>query len=324
MTEHRRIIHWSLMASAAACVSACGGGGFSTNSTPLRPPPLTPPPAPSVPPLPPGPIGLTTTSGVVTEAATVETPVTTPRVISTGDDLVSISYSAADQSYTVSLPDYAPGKLTDSKGNGTYDGTGWTHLYETFSRVSNNPQTDANHISVSLDWPVSSQFTYTNFGSWNGRESTGTDTIVRVGVFAYGIPTAPGDVPLVGTASYAGDVSGTPDPNYGYSNLLGHVGMNFDFASGTLGGQLDLVVVVDYYNDFRIPTMPFHETVFAKGSTTFSGNFDTAGLSSNTHFSGRFTGPNAAELMANFGGTILIPQNNQSVDIAGVWIAAKH
>jgi hypothetical protein len=69
--------------------------------------------------------------------------------------------------------------------------------------------------------------------------------------------------------------------------------------------------------------MPFHETVFAKGSTTFSGNFDTVGLSTNTHFNGQFTGPNAAELMANFSGRLTIPQTGVATDIVGVWIAAK-
>jgi hypothetical protein len=331
MTEHRRIIRWTLMASTAACLAACGGGGFSTSPMPTPPPTPTPTPTPTPvnPPLPPGPIGLTTTSGFAVEAATVETVYppagapTQPPVVSTGDDLVSISYSEADQSYTVALPDYTPGKLTDSKGNGSYDGTGWTHLYGTFNRVSNNPQTDDNHVGVSLDWPASSQFTYTNFGSWTGDEMSGADTIRRAGVFAYGIPTAPGDVPLVGSASYVGQIRGTPVYFGGYERVYGQVGMDFDFASGTMGGQLDLVYG-DYYADFAIPTMPFHETVFAKGSTTFSGNFDTAGVSSDTHFSGRFTGPNAAELMANFGGTLLIPQTKQTVDIVGVWIAAKH
>jgi hypothetical protein len=176
-------------------------------------------------------------------------------------------------------------------------------------------------VNVTLEWPASSQFTYTNFGAWFGHQNTGSQTINRIGMFAYGVPTAPGDIPLVGTASYAGELRGASS-QWGWQNLSGTVAMDFDFASGSLGGKMDMIYE-DYYSLYAIPTMPFHETVFAKGSTTFSGNFDTVGLSTNTHFNGQFTGPNAAELMANFSGRLTIPQTGVATDIAGVWIAAK-
>jgi hypothetical protein len=45
--------------------------------------------------------------------------------------------------------------------------------------------------------------------------------------------------------------------------------------------------------------MDFVETVFSKGSTAFSGKFDTSLTGANA-FSGMFTGPQANELIGNF------------------------
>ena len=147
-------------------------------------------------------------------------------------------------------------------------------------------------------------------------------TTLRIGTFAYGIPTAAGDIPLVGTASYQGEVSGHLADAYN-TFLGGSVNLNFDFAAGTLGGDIDLYTYDFYYDSFDIPRLTFSETLFAAGSQTFSGKFDQAGVSRGTSFQGQFTGPGAVELLSSFKGEVMEPGTDTWHPMGGVWIARK-
>ncbi len=114
------------------------------------------------------------------------------------------------------------------------------------------------------------------------------------GGFAFGVATPAGAVPTVGTASYGAELTG----HAGEWQLYGTALFQFDFGAGTLSGYMD----PETNGAFGSPDLPrytFTDTVFSRGSTTFSGSFDFKGPASSS-FEGRFTGPNAEELMASF------------------------
>ncbi|MGI8705142.1 MAG: hypothetical protein ACR2JJ_05020 [Sphingomicrobium sp.] len=134
---------------------------------------------------------------------------------------------------------------------------------------------------------VSNQpLTYTSWGSIGGQ------------TIAYGIPTAQGAVPTIGSASYAAEIHGTAKaPGYEYG-IYGSALFQFNFGAGTLSGYMDPIL----NGPMGGPTLPrytFTQTVYSPGSTTFSGSFDFSGPTSSS-FQGQFTGPAAQELMAKF------------------------
>ena len=339
----RRFHHstrWPLAVSAAALLSACGGGGGSgLNSIPTPVPSPTPAPtqtptpasAPIAPPIPAGPIGLTSAGVFATEVAgsvitadpKTGVPVA-PGVLSGGADLVAISYDPADQRYTVTIPTFEPGQLIHPSGNGSFQSgaTVWQSLYSTFNEVTKNGSSELQNVHVTLDWPASSPYSYTNFGSWDSSTDVepGRAT-VRYGVFTYGVPTPAGAVPVTGSASFEGQIRGVSQ-NTAFQNVYGSVSMNFDFAAGLLNGVLR-PTYSDGWDDWAFAPAAFRETVYASGGTSFSGKFDTAVASADARFAGQFTGPGASELMANFQGTFLLPEFQRSLTISGVWIAAK-
>src|SRR3546814_12267903 len=57
---------------------------------------------------------------------------------------------------------------------------------------------------ITLDWPGTSKYSYTSFGSWSGSLPMGHNN----GVVAYGIPTSAPDMPVTGSASYNGEIRG--------------------------------------------------------------------------------------------------------------------
>jgi hypothetical protein len=114
------------------------------------------------------------------------------------------------------------------------------------------------------------------------------------GGFAFGAATPAGAVPTVGTASYDAELTG----HAGDWQIYGTALFQFDFGAGTLSGYMD----PETNGAFGSPDLPrytFTDTVFSRGSTTFSGSFDFKGPTPSS-FEGRFTGPNAEELMASF------------------------
>jgi hypothetical protein len=113
---------------------------------------------------------------------------------------VQFSYDLAHNDYLITLPGFQQGKF----GSPAYNGSAGQVATESTSQVlelsSGNPL-----AFVTLPVPGSSfsPYTYTSFGAWSGQTgTTSTGQIVRSeGIFAYGIPTAPGDVPISGSAS---------------------------------------------------------------------------------------------------------------------------
>jgi hypothetical protein len=151
----------------------------------------------------------------------------------------------------------------------------------------------------------------------------------QTGQFAFGLPTAVGDVPKTGSASYDAKVWGqgsTPALQGGqYYEVTGTARLNFDFAAGALNGYMQ-TSLTGPTGSFDAPRYDFAQTVYSAGSTTFSGNFLVPGSSADSHFSGQFNGPQAAELMADWRAPFADPTAPSGAlwgTMSGVWIGKR-
>jgi len=223
---------------------------------------------------------------------------------------VQFSYDSATNTYQISLPGFQPGNLV----NTGYNGSAGQVATSSISQVAVGSSTTIQPVSVTLPVPGSSfsPYTYTSFGGWGADD-----------IFAYGIPTAQGDVPVTGSASYSAEIQAisTLVPDFGVG---GSVNLLFDFAGGKLSGSMHPEIVDGFDGIFvDFGQFAFTQTVYATGSTTFSGSFIVPGLpGANSWFNGNFTGPQAAELMARFQTPVLL--NGQQGSLSGVWVGRKN
>lgn len=285
---------------AALMLAGCGGGGGDSKVASIPPPPVSPGVTPSSPPpLPSGPIGLTG-GPFTTYSSSFE-----GKVATTAKDAVQISYSPATNVYTISAPGLQSGNLVNTTipiGGGTIapGGASWQSIGYTYSDVTAGNSSAVQTGSVRLDWASAplktSDLTYTSFGSWGGQGKSG--------LFVYGIPTSPGDVPVTGMATYDAKVTGFAD---GAFQVFGTMDLNFDFARGTLSGSMTTNQLGLSGSSLPLGTYTFRDTLFLPGSTTFSGSFNVPGTTAASSFSGSFTGPRAAELMGNWTAPYLTP-----------------
>jgi len=292
----RNIATSSLGLMLVLALAACGGGsgaGEQLNSAPPPPPAPapspTPAPAATTTPLPPGPIGLQSERPFATVSAFTDGWGT----VSTQTDVLKITYSPEDARYTVTVP---------------------TSL------------ADVQPGAVTLDSPSSSPFTYTSFGSWYRALPMGEIK----GVFAYGIPTTAAEVPRTGSATYAGAIRGvtngdSANTTAGIGPILavsGSVLLSFDFEAATLTGHMS-PVIAPVSGAVSLGTYEFRDTSYSTGNTSFSGAFLVPGSSAASSFFGSFTGPQAAELMANWQAPFRNPTTGGWETMMGVWIARK-
>lgn len=292
-----------LLVTVALTVAACGGGGGGSSgfvgSTP-------PPPPPPTAPIPPEHIGLVSSAPFAVQAASDQSLVD-----------VQFSYNASNNSYQISLPGFQPGSLA----NIGYNGSAGQIATSTTSQVTEGSSNTLQPVFVFLPVPGSSfsPYTYTSFGSWDQATGVGNAS----GNFAYGIPTAVGDVPVTGSASYTAEIRASSDLVSDYM-VGGSASLQFNFAAGTLSGSMH-PEIVDGFNGVFVDfgQFDFTQTVYSTGSTTFSGKFIVPGLpGADSSFNGNFTGPNAAELMARFVTDARL--NGHEGTLSGVWVGKKN
>lgn len=313
-----------LLASAGAfALSACGGGGGGGMSF-IPSPPVTPTPTPTPTPVPaavqvtilPHPtVGDFVTAGVWTNFAWAEASEATRFTAIQGVDSnqVHVRYTS-NGTYEVQLPGDSFGELSHSA-------------------TISNPAPDDPFLTLSPAWRGTltiqyphSGYSYSALATW-ARGDNDFGFTEDLGVVAFGVPTPAGGVPVSGTASYTGLVSGlsdakTFDPVSSTWLLLpagGTVGLNFDFASGSLSGQMALSINGGM-NPISVGNFNFAQTIFSPGSTNYSGKFDTS-LAGFNFFNGSFTGPHAEETIGNWAVPFTLDgQNHQAI---GAWIAKK-
>ena len=316
----RRTIFADLLLTCLACsLAACGGGGGGGGGGNFA---STPPPPTGV--LPPPHIGLVSSAPFAALAMehTYSTDATGNQTLLSGPSPADLqfSYDSATGAYQIALPGFQAGRLA----NTAYNGSVGQVATSTTSHVTAGSSNALQPVVVMLPVPGSqfSPYTYTSFGDWG--ETPAGDTIRSAGSFTYGIPTAAGDVPITGSASYGAEIRATMNPGTDSAYWVGgSANLLFDFAAGTLSGSMH-PEISDGFNgvfvDFGIYN--FTQTVYSTGSTSFSGKFIVPGLpGADSFFDGMFTGPNASELMARFQAPFSV--GGQQGVISGGWIATK-
>ncbi len=129
-------------------------------------------------------------------------------------------------------------------------------------------------------------------------------------------------MPITGSASFDGAIRGYTDRSMGVLDVGGTVMLNFDFGAGKLSGVMRPEAYFGW-DPTPLGNYVFRDTVYAKGSTIFSGAFDVPGSTSPSSFRGNFTGPNANELMAQWQAPFVKPGSTESGQMVGVWIARQ-
>ena len=315
-----------LVGVMAVSLAACGGGG-GVNSTPFVPePPAPPPPETGSSVLPPEHLGLVSSQpfaalGVGDQYSGGDISARSNVTNAAAGD-VQFSYDAASNTYQIALPDFRPGTLA----NIAYNGTVGQVATSSFSQVTDGESSTLQPVHVFLPAPKAGDtYTYTSFGYWQGDLGTAQngDDLHSEGYFAYGIPTAAGDMPVTGTASYAATITGM-DSGAGLSYpIQGDAQLAFDFGAGSLSGWMH-PQIIDSFDGFFVDygRYDFTQTVYSPGSTTFSGRFVVPNLpDADSFFDGQFTGPGAQELMARFAAPYML--NGQSGTISGIWLGRR-
>ena len=323
-------------ATAALSLMACGGGGGGGGQRPKFTPTPTPPPTPPPPPIP------------GTAPVKIFNDPKPGNYASVG---VSISASGGNlDTFPNADASFGPVSAADSEqahirytADGHYEiqmpGTAWDRLVH-YGGLG-NPTSDNNYFQpqsvpmnqgylITANAAKSGGYSYSEIGTW------GSTTAGRSGSIAFGVPTPAGGVPVTGSATFEGLVQGTADvvqADYLYGGFVpisvdGTVSLNFNFASGTLSGEMSLFTP-DGMNPLRLGTFTFTDTVYSVGSTSYSGRFATSAAGDN-FFLGRFTGPNATETIGAWAvpfvfqtGSDTIRATGQTHQAFGAWIARR-
>ena len=327
----------------ATALSACGGAndGVSSISQPAAQaptPPPPPPPAPLTPPPPP-----TGANGLVSDEPFAVLGISqnytrnaNGGIESEGASKVPVQfrYIASDNAYEMSLPAFETGRLKTLGYNGSYtSSTEWRSVNSTYNALSLGNTAAEQNIRITLMRPAGPlnpdvKLTHTSWGFWETGTGGPLAASGAQGKFVYGIPTAPGDVPLTGTATYNARVIGSTTEAYSgstdfYTDYIdGSARLVFDFAAGSLSGSMK-TVMCPWDCDTDLGTYDFTETVYATGSRTFSGKFLVPGSTADSFFEGQLNGPKAAELMARWKAPYLNPQTKVWGTMLGIWVGKK-
>lgn len=281
------------MVLTAFALAACGGGGgIDVASTP--PPPPAPPPAPPPPPIIPA---ATTTQQFAVVGVSRSDPDPAPQF--GASEQLQVRYVQSSNSYEVQLPHSQTWAGISDEGPA---GSPW--LSESF-------RGDTAALSLgSEDYQYSQVFAWTDLHGLHGYE-------------AIGMATPAAEVPVTGSASYSGQILGSsPEDHTDFGvTITGSINLSFDFGLGNLSGSINPILEQTLVA-YPLDAVSFRDTVYSKGSTTFSGKFDTnlAGLNS---FSGLFTGPNAQELIGNFALPYRSPLDGHIYQADGAFVGAR-
>jgi hypothetical protein len=314
MAPHQGLRTASTIAMAIA-LTACGGGGGGSGLV------LTPPPVPAPPPPPPPPpsIGLTqqrdfATIGIADSFTTGSNGTVQGNLVPDLTGTVEFRYLASEQAYEVVLPGLAPGRLETTNSSGNFSGN--------IVRDGNRPGTQ--QAALDLFRPGSQNtmlaLTYTSFGIWGSGHPNDPGPHTG-GFFAYGVPTAAGDVPAAGTGTYTALVEGIAMD--GGVGIGGHAQLVFDFGAGTLTGHMQPSYDT-WEESFDLGRYDFTQTVYSTGGRNFSGRFAVPGSTADSFFEGQFTGPQAAELMARWQAPFKNPYTQQWSTMLGIWVGKKN
>ncbi|WP_338240885.1 hypothetical protein [Aurantiacibacter hainanensis] len=223
---------------------------------------------------------------------------------------MSFRYLGEGQGYRIELPGSRSGSL-----NFTYETNGSDRYTIT---DEGGALLDAVVFLRAQDGSV--RYTYTDLAFWIAGANDPRKT--EAGYFVYGVPTDQTEIPLTGRGKYQAQVFGQTSL---HNDVGGDATLEFDFAAGQLTGYMDPVLLnkTGFGFDTVLPRYEFTDTLYASGSTRFSGRFDVAGAISDSAFKGIFAGPGAAELMAQWYAPFQNPGSQEWDMMYGVWIGKR-
>lgn len=310
----------STISALTLALAACGGGWGAAS---IPPPP--PPPPPSSPGATLGPSDVvifpapTAQTFASVGVAATDTGKGFTGLTTADSDQLHIRYSSGGY-YEVQMPGASWDKLDFAKGSTPADPQQALEF-----QPESASQTGAHLI---IRGSREDGYKYSEQAYWYDGQG-------EIGELAFGSATASGQVPLSGSATYAGVVKGISDAfgddltvgNFPLS-VDGTVTLSFDFSKGSLSGSMT-AYLPDGMQPLEIGQYAFKDTVFSAGSTTYSGKFDTAASGAN-YFLGQFTGPNAQETIGAWALPFVFDKSGQTItadgkthQAFGAWIAKK-
>ena len=298
----------ALVLLGLAALSACGGsgsGGVASAPTPLPTPSPTPTP-------------VQTANDTTVEL--IAAPVTQELAVATSDSPIQIRFDASRNVYEMKAGNFDWSVISDPPDPHNPQVNGPNRFFQIAG------QTGSSFFSIQMHNRSSNpdyRYQYSNLAVWQAESAAGGDW---GNIVALGAGTPASGVPLTGTASFQGFAKGTADvPNDGWgatqtTPVDGAVRLYFDLGAGTLAGSLALASSCDCTKFFSIGTIDFSNTVFSRGSQTFSGSFAT-GVAGSNAFDGRFTGPGAEELIGSW--SLPFQFEDKTHQAWGAWIAKR-
>lgn len=303
----------TIVAGLILALCACGGGqgGPSFIGTPPSSPTPTPTPTtvPSTPPF-----GLSSDQQFATYAA--NTSDSGAYSVNAADpNALSFSWSQQAQAYEVKAAGFPA-----------------AHLERTFASnlVAFHP-VDASGNQLPLSFAIyvpplktDVQLSYGSWGIYETYPSGSTSPFVYT-PFAFGVPTAAGDVPTTGSATYQATLHGLTDDHY--YEILGDSQLSFDFGSGSLSGHMQPRLFDDWDGiNQPLGQYDFAQTAYSGGSRSFGGHFaipnGTPGQVGGA-FDGQFVGPKAVELISGWTAPYLDPFDHHWGTMNGIWLGKK-
>lgn len=330
MSHPVRLILLPLGCGALVACGGSGGGG-------PRPIPVVvegPPPSVEPPTDPEGSIGLDTYGPFTVLAVEIETELEMgdgPYYVGLEPERADVKFErrSSDGTYFITLPGLNRGALYTTGYSGSYDESGWDQVYGSSNELLDG-EAEYQDVVVFLRWPrdpeqPDSQFSYTSWGRWvQTFEYEDPPENLTTGIFVYGNATDPAAIPRTGSASYSGAVVGTSNQYGIHTDIAGSVDLLFDFGAGTLAGEMNPTIC--FFDCVPLGTYTFIDTVYASGSTTFSGAFSFDGKATDSWFEGLFNGPSAQELMATFSAPFTAyagTDGEMSGTMSGVWLGKR-
>lgn len=287
-------------------LASCGGGGGATGSAP---PPVvvagTPTPAPAPAPTPTPAPSATLAGGAINARVGLKQLADFPTLSwiyrpevageANGTDLVQFGYDASRNLSVMTVPGYARGGLIEFPSE-TTDDLSYSHVDPNFgSATFFDRGLSALLLVPGLQNRVFAlESTSVGWIGWAGINTAPDDRLT--GVLVYGVPTAAGELPATGLGTfllYGHDVrrpTGTLAVA-GINNARGSVAINF--GTGQFVGGFDSGPSPDRFE---------FGTAALASDGSFSGPLTVPGLSGPAWFEGRFTGPQARELMLRWQG----------------------
>lgn len=236
-------------------------------------------------------------------------------------DQLRIRYVASTNQYQVLIPGSDWDRLVDDPSHSPSPGNPNTSFV--LGSLASVPNRSHFLLRAHFRSPAPEiQYQYSNLFNWSVGNVGGVS-----GATAFGIATPAGGVPVTGTATYRGLITGVStidDPietDMYKAQIDGSVLLNFDFGAGTLSGEMRPYVNA-WAGRTDLAAVSFIDTVYSTGSRTYSGRFNSSVAGPNS-FSGLFTGPGAQESIGRWSFSFIYPRDGSTQSASGAWIAKK-